>query len=159
MPIKKSEISYKVDLSKEMKEKGVTGVENRTKAAEAAGEVALSGIYEAVSQEMSPVNRMRGFKGLSEEYKKFKRKQGKGSKANLELTGSMLNSLSVKANSRGFTIEIEDDGELEKSYNHNVGDTLPRRQFLPDDVRGQKLKPGIRKAYLKMLEEYKNAKK
>ena len=158
MPIEKGKISYKVDLSEELDKLGITG-NKRKEAAQAAGEVALGGILEATEQEISPVNRMRGFPSLAKEYKKFKRKKGKGTKANLRLNEEMLPSMKVEADKNSFTIKITDSTEKKKAYNHNTGDTLPKRQFLPDDERDQKLKPGIRTAYLKMLEEYKNAKK
>ena len=156
MPIEKNgKMSYTVNLTEELDDLGITG-NKRKQAAQAAGEVALGGILEATEQEISPVNRMRGFPGLKEEYKKSKRKKGKGTKANLRLNEEMLPSMKVVADKNSFTIKITDPTEKKKSYNHNVGDTLPRRQFLPDDEKNQRLKPGIRKAYLKMLEEYKN---
>ena len=158
MPIGKNKISYKVDLTEELDELGITG-NKRKQAAQAAGEVALGGILEATEQEISPVNRMRVFPALAKEYKKFKRKKVKGTKANLRLNEEMLHSMKVEADKNSFTIKITDPTEKKKAYNHNTGDTLPRRQFLPDDERDQKLKPGIRTAYLKMLEEYKNGKK
>ena len=79
MPIEKGngKVSYKVDLSEELDKLGITG-NKRKQAAQAAGEVALGGILEATSQEVSPVNRMRGFPALQKEYKEFKRKKGKG---------------------------------------------------------------------------------
>tara|TARA_Y100000593_G_scaffold76291_1_gene140972 strand:- start:88 stop:564 length:477 start_codon:yes stop_codon:yes gene_type:complete len=158
MPIKKGKMSFKVDLTSELDDLGISG-NKRKQAAQAAGEVALGGILEATSQEVSPVNRMRGFPALQKDYKKFKRKKGKGSKANLRLNEEMLPSMRVEADKNSFTIKITDSVEKKKAYNHNTGDTLPRRQFLPNDEEGQQLKPGIRKAYLKMLEEYKDAKK
>ena len=157
MPIEKNKISYTVNLSKELDELEITG-NLRKKAAQAAGEVALSSILEATEQETSPVSRMRGFKALSDTYKKFKRKKGKGTKANLRLQEDMLPSMDIIADKESFTIKITAPTEKKKAYNHNVGDTLPRRQFLPDDDEGQTLKPEIRKAYLKILEEYKSAK-
>ena len=157
MPIEKNKISYKVDLSEELDKLGVTG-NKRKKATEAAGEVALSAILAATAEEMSPVNKMHGFKGLSEQYRKFKRKKGKGTKANLRLKEDMLPSMRVEADKESFTIKITDPTEKKKAFNHNTGDTLPRRQFLPNDEKNQQLKPGIRKAYLKMLDEYKSDK-
>ena len=64
----------------------------------------------------------------------------------------------VEADKESFTIKITDPTEKKKAFNHNTGDTLPRRQFLPNDEKNQQLKPGIRKAYLKMLDEYKSDK-
>ena len=150
-------MSYTVHLTEELDELNITG-NKRKQATQAAGEVALSAILDATAEEMSPVNRMHGFKGLSEQYRKFKRKKGKGTKANLRLKEEMLPSMRVEADKESFTIKITDPTEKKKAFNHNTGDTLPRRQFLPDDEKDQKLKPGIRKAYLKMLDEYKDTK-
>lgn len=71
-------------------------------------------------------------KGYSKEYKdspEFKA-FGKTSKVNMTLSGDMLNLMDVIDHTAN-TIKIGwDDGEQNaKSYNHNVGDTVPRRPF------------------------------
>lgn len=82
----------------------------------------------------SPVSGKK-FKGLSKDYKKFKKAKGKGTKANLRLKEDMLPKLKSKNTKKGVMIEMRtgSEKELAKAYNHNVGDTLPARPFLPDD--------------------------
>lgn len=59
------------------------------------------------------------------EFKAF----GKGSKVNMTLSGEMLDSIDVESRD-GNQIEIFIDGDVAaRAYNHNVGDTLPKRQF------------------------------
>ena len=134
MPIKKNKISYTVDLTEELDELGITG-NKRKQAAEAAGNAALSFILEYTESEQSPVkNKPKGFQELSAEYKKFKRKKGKGTRANLRLNEEMLPSMKVIADKESFTIKITDRDEKLKAHGHNTGGRkLPKRQFLPDD--------------------------
>jgi hypothetical protein len=72
------------------------------------------------------------FAPYSKEYKKslaFKAFK-KGNKVNLELTGQMLGTMEV-LDTTGSQIEIgwEDPVENAKAFNHNTGDTLPKRRF------------------------------
>ena len=160
MPIKKDKISFKVNLTEELDKREITG-NKRKQAAEAAGNTALSFILEYTESEQSPVKQKpKGFKELSKEYKKFKRKKGKGTRANLRLNEEMLPSMRVVADKESFTIKITDRDEKLKAHGHNTGGRkLPKRQFLPDDENKEELRTEIQKAYLKMLEEYKDAKK
>lgn len=49
---------------------------------------------------------------------------------NMELTGQMLGTIDVLENNRGkIKIGWGDDVENAKAYNHNIGDTVPRRPF------------------------------
>ena len=158
MPIKKNLISYTVDLTEELDELNITG-NKRKQAAEAAGNAALSFILEYTESAQSPVkNKPKGFQELSAEYKKFKRKKGKGTRANLRLNEEMQPSMKVVADKESFTIKITDRDEKLKAHGHNTGGNkrLPKRQFLPDDDNKEELRTDIQKAYLKMLEEYKN---
>lgn len=60
------------------------------------------------------------------EYESF----GKTSDVNLKLTGQMLGTLDVlETNESKVTIGWNDGTESAKAYNHNVGDTVPKRQF------------------------------
>jgi hypothetical protein len=74
----------------------------------------------------------KAFKKYSKEYKdslEFKA-FGKTGDVNLKLTGQMLGTLDVLETS-GSKVKIgwNDGSESAKAYNHNVGDTLPKRQF------------------------------
>lgn len=47
---------------------------------------------------------------------------------NMKLKGDMLNSLDVEDRGNNLTIKVS-EGEAPKAYNHNVGDTLPKRPW------------------------------
>lgn len=80
------------------------------------------------------------FKAYSKEYKNsfefgvF----GKSNNVNLTLEGSMLNLLQVKSiEDNEIVIGWNFDDENAKGFNHNTGDTLPKREFLglrPNEV-------------------------
>lgn len=62
----------------------------------------------------------------SDEYKDF----GKTGKVNMTLTGSMLDDIDI-IDDEGDTIKIgfNEDLQNKKAFNHNVGDTVPKRPF------------------------------
>jgi hypothetical protein len=74
----------------------------------------------------------RPFKKYSDSYQKsvsFKA-FGKSSTPNLTLSGDMLDLLELIDTTRNtFEIGWTDDLEIKKAYNHNVGDTVPKREF------------------------------
>lgn len=62
----------------------------------------------------------------SDEYKDF----GKTGKVNMTLTGRMLDDIDIiSEDGNSFKIGFEDRTETEKSFNHNTGDTVPKRPF------------------------------
>jgi hypothetical protein len=74
----------------------------------------------------------RPFKKYSDAYQKsdsFKA-FGKSGTPNLTLSGDMLGLMEVLDTTRNtFEIGWSDEKETAKAYNHNVGDTLPKREF------------------------------
>jgi hypothetical protein len=54
--------------------------------------------------------------------------------------------------SGSITIGIIDEDEAPKAYNHNVGDTLPKRQFIPNE--DQNFKREILRGVSRIVEEY-----
>lgn len=75
----------------------------------------------------------RPFKGYSNTYVKsltFKvHGKSKGS-VDLTLSGDMLSSMEILDNSpKSLTIGFNNELDNAKAYNHNVGDTLPKREF------------------------------
>ncbi len=61
------------------------------------------------------------------EFKAFGKSKGK---VNMELTGQMLGTMDILEQSRGkIKIGWSDGEENAKAYNHNVGDTVPKRPF------------------------------
>ena len=107
---------------------------NRKEAKELVGVYLLDAILNDTEGSKSPVTGKK-FKALSKDYKKFKKSKGKGTKANLRLNEDMLPKLKSKNTVAGVKIEMRtsSEKELAKGFNHNVGDTLPARPFLPDD--------------------------
>jgi hypothetical protein len=58
---------------------------------------------------------------------------------NLYLNGDMLGALNYEINDNMVKVYIDGDLENLKSFNHNVGDTLPKREFLA--VSGKEITP------------------
>lgn len=54
---------------------------------------------------------------------------GKTGHVNLTLFSEMLNSIEYDTQGDNVVIYINDSTEAAKAYNHNTGDTLPRREF------------------------------
>ena len=131
MPIQKNKISYLLDLEKKLEK---IPRSKRSAAKNAVGEFILSKIDELTQREISPVTGEK-FEPLSPEYKDAKKAQGKGTKANLVLNDIMLSSTHFVNKQNGIEIKIVDGLEKKKAHNHNLGVTLPKRPFIPDDTK------------------------
>jgi hypothetical protein len=154
MPITKRKVSFTYDLSEQLE-----GVSTR-KAAQikkAVGELLVSEILDFTANSNSPVKSQRAFKPLSSDYKKVKKSKGKGTKANLRLDMDMLPAIKHSNASDGVTIKITDALEKKKAENHNHGITVPKRQFIPDDVQDQDFKPAIKKKVDRLVESMLDA--
>jgi len=72
------------------------------------------------------------FKPYSQDYKNtadFKLLKS-GDNVDMKLTGAMLNDINLLSDSANtIRIGFEDELEKLKAFNHNTGDTVPRRQF------------------------------
>lgn len=155
MPITKNNVSFTYDVSKHLK--GVPE-EDREDAALDAGEAALEKIVDYMDQQKSPVKGIRkNFEALkSEQYKALKQKKVGNKKANLRLTGKMIESLDVDANDDSFTISVVgSDSDIAKAYNHIEGDTVASRPFLPNDKNNQTFKGDVVKAIKEAINRYK----
>lgn len=151
MPIRKDLLEYRVNLKKQLK--GIKDPAQRKRAAKLAGEEALKKIKEYMEKAKSPVTG-QSFAKLSKEYAKTKKKMVGNSKANLKLTGDMIDEIDLDFDQDSFTIFIDDPDETEKAYNHNVGDTVKARPFIPDDNKRQKFDAGIRSKYEKKIKDF-----
>ena len=130
MPITKSKVTYTLNISEMIKD---VPREDRAEVREQIATTVLSQILDDVSEASSPVS-AQSFKPLSKDYKKKKIKEGKGGIANLEFLGDMLSSLDYRIKGNNITWGIFGDStEKKKAENHNLGVTLPKRQFLPND--------------------------
>jgi hypothetical protein len=94
-------------------------------------------ILDYIGDSKSPVSGGKFKASLSPAYAE---REGKD-RANLDLTGSMLDSLDFEVDGTTLRIGIFDSSQTPKAYNHNVGDTLPQRQFIP--LEGQTFKRDI----------------
>lgn len=107
------------------------------------------------SKGKSPVNG-RKWKGLSKEYLAGTKSEFTSSrKANMELRGDMLDAFEGKIRA-GNEIEVGffESGEAIKAFNHNRGDTLPKRQLVPEAK--QKYRKGIQSEIEDILEGFRD---
>lgn len=106
-------------------------------------------------EQRSPVTGGK-FKPLSKDYAKFKQKKVGNKKADLHLTNKMINSIRADFLSEKIRFKIEAKKQIPKAYNHNTGDTLEQRQFMPDEeARGTRatFHKGIREAIQEMIND------
>lgn len=127
MPISKRKISYNLNLEKELD--GLTR-SKRTEAKRRIAEHILSEIENHTQAGVSPVTG-GAFKKLSKEYAKRKKKLTGNSDPDLHLHDNMINSIKADIKQNGVDFKITEDKP--KAYNHLVGDTIKKRQFLPND--------------------------
>jgi hypothetical protein len=127
-------------------------VQVRQELVDEIGEFLLDSILDYVGESKSPVAGGKFKRELSDAYKKIAGKEN----ANLDFTGSMLDSLEIipDYDSGVITIGIFDPSETPKAFNHQTGDTLPVRQFIPND--GELLKAEILRGVGRIIEEYLN---
>ena len=146
--LEKTEV--KIDLKNALK-----GLDRETKvkvSAEIADLLRREVGNDAVNLARSSVTGKK-FKGLSKAYKEKKKKEGKGSRANLVYDGDMLGNLRKSSGVQSVKLKISKAKEIKKFYNHNTGDTLPKRQSLPNE--GEAFRSGIMKKINKVIKDAK----
>lgn len=126
LKLSQGEVSQTIDLKDVF---GVPIVAN-DQLAEAIGQAMIDKIVKRTESGIDVDG--KAFKKYSKEYKDslaFKA-FGKDGSVNLRLTGQMLDTLDVK-DIKASKIKIGWDDSIEnaKAFNHNTGDTLPKRQF------------------------------
>lgn len=151
MPIRKNKISYKIDLTKQLKR---VPKKDKKKAATVFAEALRDGIVDYCEKQRSPVSGFGAFQKLSSEYKKTKLAAGEPPVPNLWLAGNMLPSIEAVGTQSSAEIKITDRLQKLKSYNHNVGDTLPQRPFIPDDENDGKFKASILKRAREAIKKF-----
>lgn len=154
MPLREDEIEYKVDLKKELRK--IKDPSDRERAAKLAGEEVLKRLKQYVARGESPVSGNGKFKKLSENYAEQKKQLVGNKKANLSLFGDMMGELDVDFDDESFTIFIDEPEQMAKAFNHNTGDTLPKRPFIPNDEakRGKNFKKDIVDAYKNKIKQF-----
>lgn len=163
MPITKDDIKseitldkteVKIDLKRELK--GLPSSVKKQISAEVADLLRREIGNDAVNNALSSVTGKR-FKGLSPDYKKLKKEEGKGTRANLVFDGDMLGNFTKSNGVESIKLKITKAKQIKKFYNHNFGDTLPQRQALP--FEGESFRPGIMRKINKAIRDAKKANK
>jgi hypothetical protein len=128
---------------------GLDAPKDRSTRREALEEIAdyvRTEILQYVGDAKSPVKGGAWKASLSPAYAKLKAEISGSSKANMELTGDMLDAMECVITSRG-TLELRIKGaEAAKADGHNnfSGDSsLPAREFIPNEDKGQTFKQPI----------------
>ena len=120
---------------------GKVSVSERGAAKEEVAEYIVDTILDQVSSQKSPVSGGKFKASLSKNYKKIKMKESGGSKANLELTGDMLDALDARFSGNTLSVGIHKDAGSEnmlKAENHNKRTvrarktSVPERKFIPN---------------------------
>src|SRR3990167_8607637 len=114
-------------------------------------EYLMETILQHISQSKSPVSGWGKFKPLDPKspYKKHKKEEAGNTKANLELTGEMLDALDIKIKGNNLRLLIDDPDQAGKSDGHNNfsgKSKLPLRRFIPKGRQGftDDIESGIR---------------
>lgn len=124
---------------------GFSDISGNASAKEAAkreaGEFIIESILDAVGSQKSPVSGEEWPALKSGNYRKQKRKEVGNTRANMELTGAMLDSLEFRETTDGVQVGFFDE-QAAKADGHNKlsgrNNRTPKRRFLPR--QGQKFK-------------------
>lgn len=117
------------------------------------GEYLKEQILTRVASSQSPISG-GGFKAtLSKEYAKQKQAEVGNKKANLELSGGMLDSLGFKVTPNGIEIGVYGSAAERADGHNNFSNTstLPERKFLPEE--GERFKGDIEKEVKRIIED------
>jgi hypothetical protein len=142
------EVSFTFEIPEDVLEKST----DPDALLEEIGTFLKESILDNVGSGRSPVAGVGSFQKLSTAYADAQ-KMG-DTNPNLELAGDMLNALEYRIEGNTVVVGIFDETQTPKAYNHNVGDTLPKRQFIPDE--DQLLKADIIRGVNRIIEEYMN---
>ena len=124
--------------------------EDKTKFLEEVGQYLVDSMLDKIGDGMSPVKGNGKFQLLKKDYAESE--HGGERKPILDAHGDMLQALTYKIVGNSLEIGIFDSEQAIKSYNHNVGDTLPKRQFIPNE--GETLKADIMRGIGGITDEY-----
>ena len=128
---------------------------DRAEAKEAVADYVKEAILEDAAKGVSSVSGKK-WAALDPDYKEFKSKKSSAARANLELTGAMLDALEVKIKGNKIEIGWFDEDEAAKADGHNnfSGESkLPLRQSIPKP--DEEFRPGIREQIASILADYK----
>jgi len=109
-----------------------------------------------IAEASSPVSGGKWVKGLTKEYAEKKSEESSSGIANLENTGSFLDTLDVSVNGKELVVSVAEEkediatGHLTGEYGKNS--RVRPRQFMPQD--GQKFKRDILSNLKTLLQEF-----
>lgn len=129
-PYKEIISQSKMELEVDLDEMFGTKVPNDQALREQIGQAIINKIVDRTQSNTSLLG--GNFKAYSGQYKSSLEFDvwGKTNDVTLTLTGDMLGTLDIKAQSRGaLRIGWRDKTQNAKAFNHHTGDTLPRRPF------------------------------
>ncbi len=147
--ISKSKVTVFLDLSDY---DGYDKIKKKSAAKEEIGRAVIDGMIENLSRAVSPVSGGSYKQTLSPQYAK---KKGRNM-ADLNLEGDLWNSFEFRQKGRGIEVGVFDKSEAPKAFNHQRGDTLPTRQYLPEG--GQKFKRNIESEIKRIIKDYHGSK-
>lgn len=109
--------------------------DKRREALQAAADLIKTEMLDYIGEGKSPVSGGKWIRGLTKEYAKKKSEESSADFANLELSGDLLDSLSVEATSSSITIDVGSD-QKNKAEGHLSGlygehSRIRPRQFMP----------------------------
>lgn len=149
----KTELSSTIDLSEELK--GLSK-QDRLSALDEIGEFLVEQTLVNAAESESIVKGEKIPALSSKPYKLKKRDEVGNTRANLELTGEMLDSVDYKASGNSVTIGVYGEAALRADGHNNFSgkSSLPKRRIFPSE--GQEYKPSIQKEISKIISDYKS---
>ena len=131
---------------------------NRKAALEDAATYIKEAMLDYIGEGKSPVEKGKWVRSLTKQYAKTKSEQSSANFANLELTGEMLDSLTVDVSGSNIIVDVGDD-QRDKAEGHLTGiygdsNKIRPRQFMPQ--KGESFKREIMSNIKKILEDYES---
>lgn len=144
-------LTSEIDLFSDIKEKISSDL--KAEITDEVGNYLKEQILLSVAESSSPISGGEFKSTLSPKYKKEKMSQGLPGKANLELSGIMLDSLDFKPTSKGLEIGVFGEAALRADgHNNFTGESkLPARQFLPKE--GETFKQDVKREVDKIIRD------
>ena len=132
--------------------------DKQAEALAAAAEYLKEIMLDYIGEGKSPVSGGKWVRGLTKEYLKRKGEESSVDFANLELSGDLLDSLTVDTNGNKIVIDVADD-QRDKAEGHLTGlygekSRIRPRQFMPQG--DGEFKKDVMKKLRELLEEYED---
>lgn len=132
-------------------------IDDKDKVLKDVKDYVLEQVLDHIGDSVSPVTGKQ-FKALKKSYKTLKNKEGGTPVPNLELTGSMLDSLKVEIEGDKLVLKVS-ESEAPKADNHNKFSAaskrtpLPARKFIPNSRDDETFSSDIIKGIKGIIED------